>query len=497
MSESALKTYQTPGVYVEEVDRGIKPIQAAEASLPAFIGITASASRKAQDGTVIESLLRKPTLITSWTQFGQLYGDFVDGAILPDAVYGHFMNGGGRCVIVSVHALEETAVQVIGKNGISFVLKAKGQVTDKSAISVKVDKDANGQETGTFSVTVGKKTYSKLTLDEASARFVGKVVDAYAVENVNADSFPVDGDYAAPDTGSSKVQLRDMSVALEALEKHDDVRLIACPDLMANYEGTEDDKNRIRLVQQAMVSHCQNRMRYCFAILDTPPGLIPQQAVEWRQNLNIDSSYAALYYPWIKVNDFVNGSTKLVPPSGHMVGIYNRVDDTRGVHKAPANEILQGVVDVEIHISKFDQQALNPIGVNCIRPFPNRGIRVWGARTLSNDTSWRYINVRRLFIFVEASMDAGLQWVVFEPNNRNLWARVSRDVTAFLRGVWRSGALFGNNVGEAFYVKCDDELNPVEVRDLGQLVIEVGISPVKPAEFVIFRISQWAGPNAE
>jgi phage tail sheath protein FI len=187
----------------------------------------------------------------------------------------------------------------------------------------------------------------------------------------------------------------------------------------------------------------------------------------------------------------------MVPPSGHVVGIYNRTDGERGVHKAPANEIVRGAIDLELLISRGEQDTLNPIGVNCIRSFPGRGIRVWGARTLSSDGSWRYINVRRLFIVVEASIDMGMQWVVFEPNDQRLWARVRRDTKAFLTTIWSGGALFGLSADEAFYVKCDEELNPPEIRDLGQLIIEIGICPVKPAEFVIFRISQWAGPNAE
>jgi hypothetical protein len=240
-------------------------------------------------------------------------------------------------------------------------------------------------------------------------------------------------------------------------------------------------------------------MKYRFAILDAPPGLNAQQAGEWRNEVNFDTSFAAMYYPWIKVADFSGGgsTSKMVPPSGHMAGIYNRTDAERGVHKAPANEVVRGAIDLELMLSKPEQDTLNPIGVNCIRSFPGRGIRVWGGRTLSSDGSWRYINVRRLFIMTEASMDVGLQWVVFEPNDRMLWARVRRDVISFLRTLWLSGALFGSTPEEAFYVKCDDELNPPEIRDLGQLIIEVGMAPVKPAEFVIFRISQWAGANAE
>ena len=160
-------------------------------------------------------------------------------------------------------------------------------------------------------------------------------------------------------------------------------------------------------------------------------------------------------------------------------------------------EVVTGAIDIEFNLTKGEQGTLNPIGVNCIRSFPGRGIRVWGARTLSSDGSWRYINVRRLFIVVGASLDTGMQWVVFEPNDHTLWAKVRRDVNAFLSTIWLSGALFGTTKGDAFYVKCDEELNPTEIRDLGQLIIEIGMSPVKPAEFVIFRLSQWAGPNAE
>jgi phage tail sheath protein FI len=157
---------------------------------------------------------------------------------------------------------------------------------------------------------------------------------------------------------------------------------------------------------------------------------------------------------------------------------------------------VRGATGLPVQLTRGEQDALNPIGVNCIRAFPGRGIRIWGARSLSSDPAWRYINVRRLFNMVEESIERGTQWVVFEPNDPDLWARVRRDVTAFLRTVWTSGALFGATPNEAFYVKCDEELNPVEVRDLGQLIIEIGMCPVKPAEFVIFRISQWAGPAA-
>jgi phage tail sheath protein FI len=265
---------------------------------------------------------------------------------------------------------------------------------------------------------------------------------------------------------------------------------------MAGYDGSEEAKKRIKAVQTSMIDHC-TKARYRFAILDTPPGLTAQQAKEWYGFLNLDTSYAGLYYPWIEVPDLLTGGSKLVPPSGHIAGIYNRSDSERGVHKAPANEVVLNATNLEFNLSRGEQDMLNPLGVNCIRAFPGRGIRVWGARTLSSNGAWRYVNVRRLFITVEASIDVGLQWVVFEPNDSTLWAKVRRDVSSFLRIVWRNGALFGNTPEQAFYVKCDEELNPPEVRDLGQLIIEVGLAPVKPAEFVIFRITQWAGLSAE
>jgi hypothetical protein len=225
---------------------------------------------------------------------------------------------------------------------------------------------------------------------------------------------------------------------------------------------------------------------------------MPQEMKEWRMAVNYDTTRAALYYPWIEIMDMAagTGKTKFVPPSGHMAGIYARNDETRGVHKAPANEIVRGAIGLAVTITKGEQDGLNPIGVNCIRGFPGRGLRVWGARTLSSDPSWRYINVRRLFNMIEASVDRGTQWAVFEPNDQMLWARVVRDVSSFLRMRWREGALFGLTPEAAFFVKCDEELNPVESRDLGMLICEIGIAPVKPAEFVIFRISQWAGDQA-
>jgi phage tail sheath protein FI len=278
----------------------------------------------------------------------------------------------------------------------------------------------------------------------------------------------------------------------------DDVTMVMVPDLWTvakELEGEERD-NLWKGVQNALVAHCmaeKNRM----AILDPPPDLTPQQVVEWRENVGYDSMFATLYYPWLKVDNpaATNGDkTIMVPPCGHMAGIWARTDETRGVWKAPANEPVLGVLDVGSEITKEEQAGLNPIGINAIRGFGSRGLRVWGARTLSvTDPSWRYINVRRLFNMIETTIMEGTQWVVFEPNDQALWQRVNRTVYAFLLGLWRDGALFGASPDEAFFVKCDAETNPPESINEGKLVVEVGIAPVKPAEFVIFRLSQFTG----
>lgn len=442
-------SYASPGVYVEEVDRGTKPIEAAGTSLAAFIGITAEASFKAinpatGERVVVENRLGKATLVTSWTQFTDIFGEFISGAYLPDAVYGYFANGGGPCYITSLRALKE------------------GDVVKAAGPKKRAAKPGEG--------------------------------DVPPADSVEAQVAPA----AGPLTAKDFIGDPNERTGLGGLEALDEVRLLTCPDVFYGYDGSDESKERVKMIQEAMITHCE-KMRFRFAVLDTPPGLNAQQVKEWRTYINFDTSYAALYYPWISVAD-LSGSgstTKMIPPSGHVVGLYNRTDANRGVHKAPANDTLLGALNLEFRVSKGEQDVLNPLGINCIRIFPARGIRVWGARTLSSNGSWRYVSVRRLFIMIEASMDAGLSWVVFEPNDSTLWAKVRRDVTSFLRVVWRSGALFGATPEEAFYVKCDEEINPPEIRDLGQLIIEVGVSPVKPAEFVIFRISQWAGANAE
>jgi phage tail sheath protein FI len=279
----------------------------------------------------------------------------------------------------------------------------------------------------------------------------------------------------------------DERSGVQGLEVIDEITMVCMPDLLTAYQRGAVDLDTVQSVQTAMIAHCE-LMGDRIAILDPPPGLNAQQIKEWRvDKAAYDSKFAALYWPWVTTG---NG---YLPPSGFVAGIWGRNDDTRGVHKAPANEIVRGAIRVETQITRKEHDLLNPVGINCIRSFPGRGIRVWGARTLSSDPAWRYLNIRRLFNFLEESILTSTDWVVFEPNDHALWAKLRRTISAFLVMQWRSGALFGLTPDEAFYVKCDDETNPAEGIDAGQVVCEIGVAPVKPAEFVIFRLSQYSG----
>ena len=282
-------------------------------------------------------------------------------------------------------------------------------------------------------------------------------------------------------------QLKD---AVDALAAIDEIALVAAPGLVAPTN------------QETLLSHCENEngIFYRFAILDGPKTGTTNNASSLGMPRN--SHYAAFYFPWIKVFDPALKQSQPagdglleVPPSGHIAGIYARVDEERGVHKAPANETIRGALGVSQPLNKVMQGTLNDQGVNCIRVL-NNTILVWGARTVGGEANkdLKYINVRRTLLFLRKSIDQGTQWVVFEPNTRRLWQKITRNVTAFLTDVWRSGALFGDTPQEAFYVRCDDETNPPSLREKGVVVTEIGVAIARPAEFVVFQISQFTAP---
>ncbi|MYS85056.1 phage tail sheath subtilisin-like domain-containing protein [Embleya scabrispora] len=247
--------------------------------------------------------------------------------------------------------------------------------------------------------------------------------------------------------------------------------------------------------QRAIVEHCES-LYDRFAILDSAPGIDVVTVKAQRAQLTgaLDKGFAALYYPWIQLRDPAKVAVVLQPPSGHIAGIYAHTDATRGVHKAPANVGIAGALGLERRLGDADQGLLNPDGVNALRILPGRGSPVvWGARTTTGDRNWQYINVRRLFLFLEESIQEGLRGAVFEPNDLELWGRLRHTLTEFLTRVWRDGALFGAKAKDAFFVRIDEALNPPSTRKLGLLYIEIGVQPVYPAEFIVVRIGIWDG----
>ena len=294
---------------------------------------------------------------------------------------------------------------------------------------------------GRNNVFTATKT-SKLVRLEETAK--GDVAPATGTKAVLAGGTATTPTRVTPDEYVGNSADRTGFGGLEAVEE---ITMVAAPDLMALYQRGVLDLEGVKAVQLAIIAHCE-LMGDRVAILDAPPDYNAQQVKEWRQDkAGYDSKYATLYWPWIKVFDPIAGQAAFVPPSGHMAGIWARSDGERGVHKAPANEIVRGAISLELNLTRAEHDQLNPIGVNCIRTFPGRGIRVWGARTLSSDPAWRYLNVRRLFNYIEESILLGTQWVVFEPNDMDLWERVKRTIGAFLVRTWRDGALFGAIAG--------------------------------------------------
>jgi phage tail sheath protein FI len=387
--------YAAPGVYVEEVSSGPKPIQAVGTRTAAFLG------KAPEEG----AHLGEAIAVDNWSQFVREFcGDKTVSTPLAHAVYGFFQNRGSRCYVL----------------------------------------------------------------------------------NLETDSL----------TGGGKSR-----AGLDLLETLDEVKLVAAPGFTSPVH------------HDALLSHCEN-MRDRFAIMDGPskveavehltrvgtvlaegekpepgqekPGLAPRRS---------DGGYGAFYFPWLVVKDQLDKRTRMVtvPPSGHVAGIYARSDATRGVHKAPANEMVYGAVNVSYAVSRAEHDLLNPAGVNCIRLFSREGVVLYGARTVAKDPEWKYVNVRRLFNMVEESIGLSTRHVVFEPNDHMLWNSIVRDVRAFLFMLYRDGALMGRTPEEAFFVQCDEETNPPESIDLGMVVTRIGIAPVKPAEFVVFRIGQSSG----
>jgi phage tail sheath protein FI len=288
--------------------------------------------------------------------------------------------------------------------------------------------------------------------------------------------------------GTGTPATADFQNSLDSLLALEDVSIVAAPG-SSSFSGTDP-----AAINQMLIGHAEARRSYRIAVLDTPPFLDIAGAQALKSK--IDSKYAALYFPWIRIANPAAALNPLasqtidVPPSGAVCGIYARSDNQRGVWKAPANETVTGALALQRDIRFGEQEVLNPLGINCIRSLPNRGIRVWGARTLSSDPEWIYVNIRRYFLYLEASIDQGSQWAVFEPNGEALWANIKSTISDFLYNEWISGALLGTKPEQAFFVQCDRSTMTQNDLDNGRLICLVGVAAIKPAEFVIFRIGQ-------
>jgi phage tail sheath protein FI len=504
--------YLAPGVFIEEIEKGPRPIEGVGTSTAAFLGET-------------ERGPTRPRLVTSSNDYLRNFGGaFGDDKYVPYAVTGFFDNGGRRayiCRLVGAGAATST-LSVAGLD-----LDASGPGLWGDRIRIKLTEGSATKDTGrpphAFRLQVAYwdtpapggaypdpfdpvqngilprptmvEDFDNLNFDDSSSPdYYGKRLQSNSallrlkVENPPVlATLPVAGltplaggadgaaltltEFEGKDVDSKK------KTGLDALnlDEYREVALVAAP-------GVTD----VATVK-AVYEHCE-RNRFRFAVLDAEADQGDAGQLDPRNNF--PTSYAAFYYPRVAVADLRTSARKIIPPSGHILGLYTRTDNERGVWKAPANDILRGVFDLEYYVDTATQEVLNPRGVNAIRRFPGRGIRVWGARTLSDNSLWKYINVRRLFIFLEHSIYEGTQWVVFEPNDEKLWARVRDTIRLFLRTQWRNGAMMGLTEDEAFTIACDRSTMTQDDILNGRLICQIGIAPVRPAEFVIFQIFQ-------
>lgn len=523
--------YLSPGVYTEEISTGPVPIEGVSTSTAGFVGNTE----------------RGPTavkLVTSFRDFQRWYGGAVDPATvsyLPFSAKGFFDNGGQRLFVARVTRPNAVAsILRLGTDGDDLVLEAIGPGNYDGRLFVRVEEpsrrdpaDLTRPDPNRFKLQViyysippqpfvdpydrdklrdinrrepdAAEDWDDLSKDPLSSDYVLTVLQGSQLiataPNITPGQPPV-ADWATFTGGTDGDAMTDGQfvgteqppTGLAALREIDEISLLCVPDevnaaLLPNRAARD-------AIRDALVVQCEE-LKDRFAVLQVDFNQRDPSTVD----PPLTSSYAAIYYPWLRVLDARINETRLVPPGGHIVGVYAGTDIARGVHKAPANVDLRGIVTrdlpgdrkpLEFLINKRQHDILNPKGINVIRDFraDRRGIRVWGARTLSADAQWKYVNVRRLFVFVEESIDEGVQWVVFEPNSEPTWDRLRRSISNFLVSVWKSGALMGSLPEEAFFVRCDRTTMTQQEIDTGQLVCYIGLAPVKPAEFVILRYSQ-------
>ncbi|MCB0106070.1 MAG: phage tail sheath family protein [Caldilineaceae bacterium] len=429
----ALYDSKAPGVYIEEIPSGARPIQAVGTSTPGFVGVVNHP----------EAPLLEAVPINNWLDFVRKFR--LDAAAEKRAA--------DNALIAAQNALAEAEAFD------DDTAAAQAAVDDATEAAAKAD---------AYAKTAAQSSQSTPLTHAVYGFFQNGGTRCYVVNIGTAK-------------GAS------LQTGLNQLKRVDEIAIVAAPGY------TDLD------AYSSVIGHCQE-MKDRVAILDAPElaanessDLLKSTATAKGKGMPPRSDYASFYFPWLKTRDPLfpaNRALVNVPPSGHVAGIWARTDSLRGVHKAPANEAITGALDLTYHVTADEQGTLNQRGINCLRYFPDSGILVWGARTIASNPEWRYLNVRRLFNMIEKSIATSTRWIVFEPNDQTLWKAITRDVSAFLTRIWRTGALMGTTPEEAFFVKCDAETNPPEEIDAGKVNILIGIAPVKPAEFVVFQISQ-------
>jgi hypothetical protein len=552
-----MPNYQTPGVYIQEMESGSKPLEAVSTSNAGFLGVIpiSAFSEVRWNNSKGESQIKRlsgalaPDAKAKVEDVGSLIAGlgWSGGDVSDLHTWGKLFGGKAKVTVKGDSATIEMGKAKVETSSANVDTKGAVLTRDRAAIASLIDQlstagaidkyapssvpDVVAAFGGSDCKVAGGLTRfavgpTKVTNPTQFNNFMRSFFETLQIElygNVSLRSDPEaledaylkflnvpevfnfvmsvsgffknGGGIAYPYllcAESSDVPLINPAQPREGLGAFDDLendlQILAGPGLSHNQ-------------QKEVLEYCEQRFD-CFAIIDGPKDRMQGEEIEKEGLLpSSDKGFGAMYVPWLKVANPFNDKDKTfatevtVPPSGFMAGIFARVDGTRGVHKAPANETVAGIQGLAYNINAREQAAYNVRGINCIRDFGGRGVRVWGARTLStlSNPSWKYINVRRLFIMIEKTIQLGSQWAVFEPNDHRLWARLKRNIWAFLSRVWSSGALVGKTSDEAFYVKCDEETNPTEEVDAGYVNVEIGICPVKPAEFVVFKIGQWDG----
>lgn len=506
--------YLHPGVYIEEIERGPKPIEGVPTSTAAFLGAT-------------ERGPTWPTLVTSYKDYRRWFGDvFGDDKFMPYAAAGFFENNGKRLYVSRI--ADDAATVARAAFGANFSVAAAGPGLWGTRVYAQI-RDSSTMKPGPNNtiVPVGfrlrlayyskapagnpqdwfndprkppfpsySEDYDDLVTDEKSPDFFGKRLEHNSAlatlergPNAAPGERPANGfNQLANGVDGGAIDVADYK-GLAVLPNRPEPQGLAALELDPFREisqvyapGAPFD------VAKAVIAHCEN-MRFRFAVVDCEKSTNVTGNFEPR-NAVADTKYASFYYPWIWVSDPLTGAPKVVPPGGHVLGIYSRSDNEFGVFKAPANEPVRGALELFRDTDDATQDVINPRGINAIREFPGRGIRIWGARTLSSDPLYKYTNVRRFLNFLERSIYESCQWVVFEPNNERLWARVTDTIRIFLRAQWRTGALLGKVEEQAYTVVCDRSVMTQDDILNGRLVCEIGVSITRPAEFVIFRIFQ-------